>query len=86
MIFLLRALVADFLLSNPDSAIAGQAIKEILAQSHGRTLKEYVHEIVLKQGEDARDVILLMTPIVLRISLEIVIVDCKKQRLKVSQC
>ena len=79
----LRASVADYLLANPDSEISEQSIKEILTQSHGRSLKEYIDEVVLKQGEDARDVILLITPIVLRISLSILILDYEKKVLKV---
>jgi len=71
------------LLANPDSEISEQSIKEILTQSHGRSLKEYIDEVVLKQGEDARDVILLITPIVLRISLSILILDYEKKVLKV---
>lgn len=77
-------LVADYLLANPDSELSGQAVKEILAQSHGRSLKGYIEEVVLKQGEDARDVILLIAPIVLRISLNIIILDYEKELFKVA--
>ena len=39
------------------------------------SIEEYCEKVVMRMGEDARDFIINLTPIVLRISLEVVYVD-----------
>ena len=76
-------MVGKFLIENSDAQISDQCIKDILAQSHGRSIDDYLKDVILKQGEDARDIVLILAPIVLRISVNIVIFDYSKITVKV---
>ena len=49
-------MVGKFLLENSDAQISDQCIKDILAQSHERSIDDYLKDVILKQGEDARDI------------------------------
>lgn len=82
MMQLLRVMIAEFLTANLESSISDQTIKELILQEEKST-EDYINNVLLKQGEDARDIILLLAPIALRISLNIIIFDYANESSKV---
>ncbi len=84
MIRTVRVNVTEFLLSNGELEVGGQKLELLVKQVGGAsTIKEYIHNVVLKQGEDARDVVYIVAPIVFRISLAIVVFDPRDEKVVV---
>lgn len=67
----MRSMAANYTRKNPKSTINGCLIK--LAISHEfNTVEDYVEGVILKLGEDARDLALFLIPLTLRINVRIV--------------
>lgn len=69
-------MIYNFIEVNHDVEINGMKIDEIF----GTTYKEFNENIVIKDGEDAKDAIYVVAPIVLRIQISIVMCDVNDVR------
>lgn len=67
-------MIANYLDLNADLAIQGLLPKDVVA-GEARSLEEYVTNVVLPMGELAKSLVLLVTPIVLRIQLAVRVFD-----------
>jgi hypothetical protein len=74
MITYLRNIIAHFLLLNEDMKVNDARLIDVISESYA-SMEEYVKHVILKPGEPARLLSLLVCPMVLRISLVCVVVD-----------
>ena len=78
LIKLARWLVANFLLYNSDFSINEIPITDAI-MAEEMNVEEYMNNIVLCMGEDAKNLILYIMPIVLRINIKLVLMDLGKE-------
>ena len=76
MIRILRRMVANFITNNKDLSLNGITILQTITQDYA-VVDEYITDVVLKNSEDARAPITSVVPLVLRINLDILILDGK---------
>ncbi|MDR3547057.1 MAG: hypothetical protein P4M11_02060 [Candidatus Pacebacteria bacterium] len=70
----MRRLIYNFMRANRDFRVNGLPIS---AAADTGSLDTYMEEVVLKQGEDARDLVFPIMPLLLRINIGIVLLDTK---------
>jgi len=76
---MLRWMVYNFLQNNKTAKIHEFDIEECIL-SDASSLKEYLTEIVLKEREEARTLIIAIAPIVLRINLQVALFDLRVEK------
>ena len=71
---------SNFIRRNPDFSINSLPIKAAFESTGSvSSLEHYCSNVVMRMGEDARDFIINIVPIVLRISIEVIYVDEKNR-------
>ena len=72
--FILRnSVYSCYLLTIQDFSVEGLPISHAFENAENvHSIEDYCEKIVMKMGEDARDFIINLTPLVLRVSLEVV--------------
>lgn len=75
MVRIVRVYSARFLVENENLKIEGQTLKSVIHNCTQKSVQDYIKDIVLKDKEDARDAILIVTPIVFRITLTVVLLE-----------
>ena len=79
LIRFLRRCVFNFLKLNENFVINDIPLKTVILED-ANSMEEYRNKIVLQDGEDARNLILVVLPLVLRIGINIVELDLKDKR------
>lgn len=62
---------------NQDLNLNGMSIENAVNQADGMLLQEYRINIVLANNEDARSIVFIIAPIILRIQIDTVVLDLK---------
>lgn len=71
----MRIAVGNFIKLNPDVKINGMALNEAVLFGDNILLDEFKENIVLQNNEDARTVVFAIAPVVLRIQIDIVVLQ-----------
>lgn len=71
---MLRRMIHTFISLNKSIKLQDINIQEGI-QPDAKSIEEYLENIVLKEREEARTIIIVITPLVLRISLEVILLD-----------
>jgi hypothetical protein len=78
IIRLLRRITYNFLILNEDFELhETPLLVAIMAEADNMTMEQYRNNIVLKNGEDARNLVFSIVPLVLRIRITTVLFDLK---------
>ena len=80
VIKMLRYLVSNFVLINPDFTFNDLSIRTTIEIVEGMTLDTFCKNEILKLGVDARSIILLILPLVLRINIITVLLDLQAKQ------
>ncbi len=74
MIKILKNAIANFMTMNPQFDFDGIDIETIAKQDQG-SVGNFITNVVRKLGVDARSIILAIAPIILRISINVLVLD-----------
>jgi hypothetical protein len=72
----MRHLVSSFLSANSNLKLDSIDVQESIA-SEAASLEEYQERIILKEREEARKLIIAVTPLVLQLELQVVVLDLR---------
>ncbi len=75
MIRVVRRRVTQFLRLCPNVVIEGQPLSGLVTQASNMIITEYIEYVVLEQNEEARDIILLLAPLLFHVNLLILVFD-----------
>ena len=79
LIFLLRIIVANFIELNHDLNLNGMTVADTCCLDYAN-YNEYREKVVLRMGEEAQDIVTRIMPLVLRIQIQIFVLDRRNYR------
>lgn len=80
---MLRRMIYNFIESNHALDISGRSLDKLISDSEQMIVQEFMEGIILTDKQDARSTILLLVPLVLRIEIDIFVLDLND---KISVC
>lgn len=78
LIWFIKNSTKNFMKSNKECLINGVPIK-LAAEMDANNIEDYINNILMKENEDARGVLLNLVPIVMRINIYILNIDTSEK-------